>query len=165
MNAPSEKIIFLLVGFLLSFSSVMTVSDFSGFFLGIIFWKEASLFSVCVCGEGGRFRWGASFLCGGVPVVGELVLMEGLLKKNQDGAYPSSHTPSTPTLWETLILSIFANIQVGKHAEYCISLNKGHPLIGAASSVTGDFLEIFSKVFRTAMLKSNHMQWVCNGYS
>ena len=71
MNAPSEKIIFLFVGFLLSFSSVMTVSDFSGVFLGIIFWKEASLFSVCVCvWGGGRFRWGTSFLSGEVPLGG-----------------------------------------------------------------------------------------------
>ena len=98
--------------------------------------------------------------------MGELVLMAGAFKKKSGwGGTPQATHPSTPTLWETLILSIFANIQVGKHAEYCISLNKGHPLIGAASSVTGDFLEIFSKVFRTAMLKSNHMQWVCNGYS
>ena len=120
---------------------------------------------VCVCG-GGRFRWGTSFLSGDVPLVGDLVLMGGFSKKNQDGGgTPQATPPPTPTLWETLILSIFANIQVGKHAEYCISSNKGHPLISAASSVIGDFLEIFSKVFRTAMLKSNHMQWVCNGYS
>ena len=120
---------------------------------------------VCVWGGGGRFRWGTSFLSGDVPLVGELVLMGGFLKKNQERGGTPQATPPTPTLWETFILSIFANIQVGKHAEYCISSNKGHPLISAASSVTGDFLEIFSKVFRTAMLKSNHMQWVCNGYS
>ena len=125
---------------------------------------------MCGGGGGGRFRWGTSFLSGDVPLLGELVLMGGFSKKNQDGGgvphkAPPPPPPPTPTLWETLILSIFANIQVGKHAEYCISSNKGHPLISAASSVTGDFLEIFSKVFRTAMLKSNHMQWVCNGYS
>ena len=49
----------------------MTVSDFSGVFLGIIFWKEASLFSVCVCVGGGGlfFRWrGLHFkMAGGTP--------------------------------------------------------------------------------------------------
>ena len=51
LNAPSEKITFLWNRFVVSaiFTSVkqvlMKVSNISGFFLGIISWKGASLFS------------------------------------------------------------------------------------------------------------------------
>ena len=50
---------------MIKIQALMTVSDFSGcFFLGIIFWKEASLF------YGGLFfRWG-NFIFKGRPIVG-----------------------------------------------------------------------------------------------
>ena len=81
--------------FMIETQVLMTESDLSGFFLGIISWKGLSLFSGgWCCFSDGR----ASFLSGWVPHGGVLVLMGGRLKKKGS---MRGH-PSPPPPWETL---------------------------------------------------------------
>ena len=58
---------------------LMTVSDFSIFFFGIISWKRALFFN----GVFFFLLWGASFLNEGAPYEGALVLLVGLPKKKK----------------------------------------------------------------------------------
>ena len=77
---------------------LMTVLDFSVFFLGVISWKGASLFSG---GGGVVFQLGgASFLSGGCPMGG--ISFDGVFSKKIVGW--GWGPPDAPPLWETLAI-------------------------------------------------------------
>ena len=70
---------FFLCCFVIETQMLMTVSDFAGFFARNHFLEGGLHFSTE--GEGGGFRWGASFLSWGDAPEGASVLMGGI-KKN-----------------------------------------------------------------------------------
>ena len=100
LNVPSFHFyeisaIFFQCCFIIERQVLMTVSNFSGVFLGIISWKGALLFN-----GGSLLSWGGGFIFKwrGCPMGGSAFTGGGVQKKSWDGGHPQCTSP----LWETL---------------------------------------------------------------